>query len=148
MRCWAPDQSTQKYPFNEKIAFGAILFVFVLISKLEYIHCSRCQRSYGIDGMLLWDLCDYNRIYWFLVIAFNRVELFENIDRIEQLIDTSIADQKACYLRLFRSTISIQFSGYKYQKSKELYLATSRQVERLSDFVFTLMMKVALQCYM
>lgn len=37
MRCWAPDQSTQKYPFNEKIAFGVLLFGYVLTSKLKYI---------------------------------------------------------------------------------------------------------------
>lgn len=42
----------------------------------------------------------------------------------------------------------LKISGCKYLNSKRFFVKANRQVERSSEIIFTLLMKIALQCYM
>lgn len=84
----ASQQWTQKYAFNNKELFGFLIFGFVIVSQLvyiffvandlmEYMECA----STG-SGTIIMFAC-------FAGIVFRRTALFETIDNIEKLIDTS-----------------------------------------------------------
>lgn len=85
----------------------------------------------------------------FATIILRRAKVFKLIGNIEKLINTSekisrsiIGDDQITHL-----TFKLK-SGCKYRKSEAFFFKTNQQVERLSEVVFTLLVKIALQCLM
>lgn len=81
------NQSTQKYLFNERILIIFILFGCTIVSQFVYIYvansfmdCVDCVFS--LSAGIIVCVC-------FLAIVFRRATLFECIDSIEKLIDSS-----------------------------------------------------------
>lgn len=82
------NQWTQKYPFSKRVLFGFLLFGYLILSQfvysfhvadgfMEYVECVSSTSA----GILVF-VC-------FAAIDFRKTTLFEIIDNIEKLVDTS-----------------------------------------------------------
>lgn len=80
--------STQEHPVGGRVIFGFFLFVCLFVSQLEYIfhltngfmECVNCICAIATSAVIF--VC-------FAAVAFRKTALFEAIDKIEELIDTS-----------------------------------------------------------
>lgn len=140
-----PNQLAQKNAFNVRILIGFSLFGYLIASQLvyifrvangfiDYIVCI-CSTSAGIIVFI-----------GFLSIVFQKSTLFKSIKNMEKLINSSKPCQGASILlRKLKWFISI---GCKYPESKVFFLKTNRQVERLSEIIFMVMIKIAVHLLM
>lgn len=84
----SPNQWTQKYPFSKRLLFDFLLFGCVFVSQFVYIfHVANGFMDYiecisTTSGTILMFVC-------FVAIVFSKTKVFEAIDNIEKLIDTS-----------------------------------------------------------
>lgn len=85
------DQSTQKYPYNEKVLLTFLTYGCTLVSQTVYIFCvasgfmeyMECVSALFAGTIIF--VC-------FAAIVFKKRTLFESIDDIEKLIDSSKAN--------------------------------------------------------
>lgn len=116
------NQWTHKYPLNGRVLFGLLLFGCVIVSHFVYIfYVANSFMDYmvgicSLSGCLMIFVCFANAI-------FKRTSLFESIDNIGKLIASRL----------------------KYPESKALFSKTNQQVERLSEFIFMLTVKLTPQ---
>ena len=145
---------TQKYPFNRRIVFGVFIFgiLFTFQSMyiireasgfMEYVECI-CTAS----GNIIIFIC-------ILAMILGKTKLYESIENIEKLIDTS-----QCVIWKFhflfwmnwilnvKTKIVYIFPGCKYPKSMRFYVKISEQIERSNQIVSMVMMKISLQILM
>lgn len=138
-------QSSQKYQLNRRILFGFLVFGCNILSQIlfifrvangfiEYVDCI-CATS----ATMIIFVC-------FATNVFNRVLLFEVINNIENLIDSSKTNSNFNGISFKKSTKNQKcILGCKFLKSKEIFLKTSRQVDRLCELVFLVIMKISAQ---
>lgn len=146
-----PNQSTQKFSVIWRYLVGFSLFVYLILSQFLYmVHVASGFMEYvqlicAISGTLL-------LFFGLAAIGFRKSTLFEIIDRIEKLIATSETTINHLFFE-FNFILRIKrnlcvFLGFKYPKSKAFFLKTNRQVERLSEIIFMLIMKIGLPGFM
>ena len=79
---------TQKSLFNKKIAFGLLLFAYCIVSQMVFIlHVASGFMEYmeaicSSSATVIMFIC-------FVAIVLRKTKLFESIENIEKLIDTS-----------------------------------------------------------
>lgn len=141
----------RKYRFNERIFLGFLLFGCVIISEFRYTFYvasgfMQCMEGIGVStGCLI-------ILVGFTAIVFRKTTLFENIDKLEKLINTSEIFSNHIFYRWargmqFHSETEIIFLGsISISESKALFSKTCQRVEQLSETVFTWIMKIYLQC--
>lgn len=142
------NQSTPKLPFNKRILLGFVLFGHSIVLQFKYLFYVASGFVGHVESIC--SICGTVIIFIsFTAITLKKVSLFEVIDAIEKLIDTSkrILNFKWCKI-IRRVKLELFVPGNKYPKSKRFFLKTNRQVERLSEIVFTVVMKVFLQCFL
>lgn len=142
-------QSTSKFPFNERVFAGFLIFgscivlhamyiVHVANDFIEYVECS-CSLS----ATIIIFVC-------FLAAVFKRTELFESINNTKELIESS---KNGFQIRFSCVYDFLRFENLftpesKHSKSRILFLKTIHQVEQMSEIVFMVVVKVALQLVM
>lgn len=84
----SPNPSPQQCPFNERVFFGVFLFGCFIGSQFMYIayvassFMDDMQCICSLSGTIIIFVC-------FLAIVFRKTTLFESIENIEKLIETS-----------------------------------------------------------
>lgn len=135
-----------KCPINSRIFLISFSFGCSVISQMWFIHlansfaeCMECIGSLSA-GIIVF--------VSFAAIVFRKTELFECFDRVEELIRSSERISNHRWLQLNFENESMNILGCKSRKSNALFSKAGCQVERFSQVVFMVMMKVALQCSM
>lgn len=134
-------QSTQEDPTNKRILFGFLLFGCVIGSQLIYI-------SRVASGFMEYMVCISSisssalTIISFAAVVFQEHKLFECIDRMEKLVDSS--ETFMVWMQMQIQHYFIAFSGCKYPQSRTFFLKINQQVERLSELIFMWVMKILL----
>lgn len=81
-------QLTKKYPFSERVFFGFFLFVYLLVSELVYIYYVAIGFMEYMDC-----ICTISTsiiiFVCFMAIVHRKTTLFESIENLEKLIETS-----------------------------------------------------------
>lgn len=82
------NHSAQKYPFNKRILFGFILLGYLIVSQFVYIfHVANGFKEYIECVCSI--LASITAFVSLPIIVYRETELFESINRMEKLIDTS-----------------------------------------------------------
>lgn len=141
-------QSNQGLSFNTKELFGFFLIGGLISSQAMYI-------SYVANGFTEYMNCvcaiSATMVVFvcFATIVIRKAKLFKMVDYIERLIDTSKAIFNSFILWLSNLNAILNSGsfalGSKYPKSRKLFRKMSRQIDRLSEIVFTLLVKIGLQ---
>lgn len=137
------NQSARKSQLNTRILAGFLLFSCLVQSQFMYIF--RVADGF-LDYMdvICSTFSTFILFICFAAIVCNRTKLFKCIDRIEDLIDMRKSS--------LRISVSHQIDwkcvyslGRKHTKSEAFFFETGQRVERLSEQVFTVVLKFLLQ---
>lgn len=144
--------STQKYPNDKRILFGFVILGCVIVPQFLYIFyvdnnfMDYMETICGVSACIIISIC-------FASVASKKSLLFENISKLEMLIDTSNTILRELRIYKFKvkdilleSWQNSNFLGCKHPKSRRFFLETNQKMERLSEMVFTVV-KIALHCY-
>lgn len=139
---------TGRNAFNNRILLGFFLFGLIFVSQVVlFLYVSDGLTEYmesgcSLSATILLFVC-------FSANIFKNSTLFECIHNIERLIDTSkLFFDPFEHEKIHSKTEKPFISGCKYAKSKQFFLKTNRQVERLSEIVITLIVKIVVQIMM
>lgn len=144
--------SNQTHRLSNKILLGFSSILCSIVSQLMYIF----RVASGIMdymGCICSMFASINMFVSFAAIVSKRALIFQNLETIENLIDSSktvscsVIHNFLIWIEFHSASINV-FLGCKYPKSRKFFLKTNRQVERLSEISFMLQMKVFVQCFM
>lgn len=143
------NQWTQKCPFNARVLSVFSLFFCTLVSHSMYI----CRAA---DGFMDYMVCicstsaSIMSIVCFAAIVLRKSELFEVIDNMEKLIDTSVHWFNSIGKFEWNSILKFKLYiiGCKYPKSREFFLKAIQQAEQITEILFLVVFKISLQCFM
>lgn len=140
------NRSNRKYPINGRIILGFLILGFIFSSQfvytlyvanglMEYVEVVGATSASALVFVSFTDIVSKQRL------------LFESIDGLEKLIESSKAITWAIKMK-FHSKIQTNqsVSGCKNLKSMAHFSISSQHVKRMGEIVFTLMMKIFLQC--
>lgn len=135
---------TKYVSFNGKLLFGFLLFGCIFASSFLYI--VRVANGF-MEHMVCVSAVSANFIIFvcFAAVTFRKTILFESIEHVEQLIDASKATS-SIHRRRSLILVCILFLGCKYPQSKRFFSTTRHQIERSSEIIFVVIVKIALQC--
>lgn len=149
------NQSTQNYLINGKILSGFLLFGCLISSQLA---CILCVASGFMDYVVCICATSASIIYsvCFTAVVCRKTTMFECFDRMEELVNTSepFLKIRSTFLmqlhfeNLTKMNCMFSILGSRYPESKRFFSKASRQVERLSKNIFTVIMKIVLPCFM
>lgn len=131
---------------SKRVLGGFLLFGYLIVSQFVYFFY---KADDFMESMECFCSASGSIIMFigFAVSVVKRALLFESIANIEQLIDSS--EPYSIYLFPCEITLKLNFYhlGCAYPKSEALFFKASHQIERLSETVFAVVMKIALQLY-
>lgn len=147
------NQWTQRYALNTRVLSIYSLFGCALASHFIYI----CRIADGfMDYMVC--LCSTSAgiisLVCFASIALRKLSLFECIDNAEKLLETrafkliQLGGEPGILKWNFSLKFNLFIAGCKYPQSKEFFSKANQQAERLTEFVFLVVVKISLQCFM
>lgn len=146
--------SSTEYPFNRRILFGFLLFGSCMVLHFTYIFCDATGFMDYVVSICL-TLASAVIFATFATIHSKRVLLFDSIEKIEQFVDTSKMIMSSTLATSLSLNIIVGFqngicsiSGSEYPKSKIFFLKTQQQVERSSEKVFRIIMKILLKLFL
>lgn len=137
-----PLQSSQKYPFSVRVFGGFLLFGCSIASHFVYMFYEANNFMEYMDCICA-TFASIMLFACFAIINSERTLLFESIDKIEKLIESSKTWGLKHYFLGYNWRIW-PISGSKYPKSERFFLKSSQQVDRLSKIVFIAILKLFL----
>lgn len=145
----APVQSESYNLSKKKLVFGFLLFgcnIAAQIVTIFHVASDFMERVNSISvssGLIIIFVC-------FAATVFRKTSLFDSIDSIEKIIDSSESTFWFHHWMIWMQNIKrIKcILGRKYPKSMKLFMETSRRVERVCAIVFMVIMKIIVQFIM
>lgn len=104
------NQSNQKFPFSKRVFLGFLSFscttvsqfVYILYVANDFMECMECVCS--LSGTIILFVC-------FAAIVFRKAKLFDSIDNIEKLIDSSKSAFKLIIVDFINGRFIHSFQG-------------------------------------
>lgn len=136
------DQSASEIVLLGFLIFGcsfASQFMYIFRVASGFMEYMECVSSLSAGGIIFVS---------FAAIVFRKRTLFESIDNIEKLVDSSKADFVFFEFNLKNNNSCVRFLGCKFPKPRTFFFKTNAKIERLSKIVFTVVVKIIVQFVM